>query len=128
MVDISRQLSVAKATVMKIWNKTMGLINKTLNDYPLLAYGVSVGKKMLRVAKALSEQLSIESNLRTWVRRVMGRVDALASTIVRIIDVVYHNKGTWPMFSLYLFSFQNNNSCLLTFFLKREDISCFFTI
>jgi len=92
MVDISRQLSVAKATVMKIWNKTMGLINKTLNDYPLLAYGVSVGKKMLRVAKALSEQLSIESNLRTWIRRVMGRVDALASTIVRIIDVVYHNK------------------------------------
>merc|ERR1739838_1050702 len=36
--------------------------------------------------------MSVEHNLKTWVRKIIGRADALASTLVRIIDVVYHEK------------------------------------
>jgi len=91
-MDIGRELSQLKASLMDYWTKTVGKINGTVNDYPLLAYSVSVGKKVVRVAHKMISQMSVEHNLKTWVRKIIGRADAVASTLVRIIDVVYHEK------------------------------------
>ena len=82
-----------KKAIVNYWNKTVGLINKTVRDYPLLAYGVSVGRKVYRFGKSLSEQYTMESTFRQLIRRFIGRVDSLASTLVRVIDVVYHKKS-----------------------------------
>ena len=77
---------------MEYWNTTVGKINGTLSDYPLLAYGVSVGKKVLHVTKKLIDQMSVEHNLKTWVRKIIGCADAVASSLVRLIDVFYHEE------------------------------------
>ena len=83
-MDIGRELSQLKASLMAYWNKTVGKINGTVNDYPLLAYSVSVGKKVVRVAHKMINQMSVEHNLKTWVRKIIGRADAVASTLVRM--------------------------------------------
>lgn len=83
-------MSEMKSLLINYWNTTVGLVQQTMNEYPVLAYGLSVSKKMIRVGKALLEQMSVESNLRQWLRQFVGRSDALASTIVRLIDVLYH--------------------------------------
>ena len=92
LVDVGHQLNRIKMSVMQYWRKAVGMIERTIRDYPLLAYGVSVGKKMAKVTKTLLEEMSSESNFRLWLRRLVGRADALASTLVRFIDVVYHKQ------------------------------------
>ena len=92
LVDIARQLSQIKASILNYWNSVQGKINGTISDYPVLAYGVSVGKKVLKMAKKVVDQMSIEHSMKTWVRKIIGRADALASTLIRLIDVVYHEK------------------------------------
>ena len=101
-----------KETILNYWNKTVGMVNKTLSDYPLLAYGASICRKMYRVGKALTEQYSMESNLRTLLRKLIGRVDSLASTLVRIIDVVYHKKDLMS----YQYSYNFNTGSIGTIF------------
>ena len=90
---IHSELQKIKEAIVNYWNKTVGLINKTISDYPLLAYGASVGRKMYRFGKTMSEQYTMESSFRQLIRRFIGRVDSLASTLVRAIDVVYHKKS-----------------------------------
>ncbi len=90
--NASRQLAILRQTFDFYWNQTVGLVDETMSDYPLLAYGSSVVKRFFRVAKALAEQYSVENNIRAFVRKVIGRVDSLASVMVRVIDVVYHKK------------------------------------
>jgi len=92
LVDIARQLSQIKASILNYWNSVQGKINGTISDYPVLAYGVSVGKKVLKMAKKVVDQMSIEHSMKTWVRKIIGRADAVASTLIRLIDVVYHEK------------------------------------
>jgi hypothetical protein len=90
--ELSTQVSLLKTKLEFYWNKTVGLVNETLSDYPLLAYGSSVMKRLFRVGKALVEQYSVESNLRLLVQKVLGQMDSVASTLVRIIDVAYNKK------------------------------------
>ena len=115
-----------KETILNYWNKTVGMVNKTLSDYPLLAYGASICRKMYRVGKALTEQYSMESNLRTLLRKLIGRVDSLASTLVRIIDVVYHKKDLMS----YQYSYNFNTGSIGTNFkiellFLHKTCSCF---
>merc|ERR1719468_435885 len=109
LLDIGRQLAKLKATISHYWSKTIGLIQRTISDYPLLAYGVSVGKKVVKVAKTLLEDMSAESSLRLWLRRLVGRADAVASTLVRLIDVVYHRQDLMS----YDFSFDFDQGSVL---------------
>ena len=110
--SVYNKFQMLKETILNYWNKTVGMINKTLSDYPLLAYGASICRKMYRVGKALTEQYSMESNLRTLLRKLIGRVDSLASTLVRIIDVVYHKKDLMS----YQYSYNFNTGSIGTIF------------
>merc|ERR1719189_1437835 len=92
LVDISRQVSQIKASILNYWTAVQGKIDGTIADYPLLGYGVSVGKKVLKMAKKVLDHMSIEHNMKVWVRRIIGRADAVASTLIRLIDVIYHEK------------------------------------
>merc|ERR1712079_201276 len=92
LVNIARQLSEIKASILKYWNSVQGKINGTISDYPVLAYGVSVGKKVLKMTKKVVDHMSIEHNMKVWVRKIIGRADAVASTLIRLIDVIYHEK------------------------------------
>ncbi len=91
-MDVGRHLSQLHTTLVNYWNTTTRLVQRTMEKYPVLAYGMSVGKKLVRVSKALMEQMSMENNLRQWLRQFMSRADAIASTVVRLIDVLYHKK------------------------------------
>lgn len=89
-MDINEQFEELRDTLVHYWNTTVGYVHKMLIDYPLLNYGFSMGKKAIRVAKALAEQMSVEVKLRNWIKQFVGRADAVASTLMRIIDVVFN--------------------------------------
>ena len=86
---IHQELQKIKEAIVNYWEKTVGMINKTVRDYPLLAYGVSVGRKVYRFGKTLTEQYTMESSFRQLIRRFIGRVDSLASTLVRLSIYFY---------------------------------------
>ena len=61
-----------KENIINFWNRSISLINETVSEYPLLAYGTSVCRKIYRVGKALVEHYSVESNLRQLLRKFVG--------------------------------------------------------
>ena len=77
----------------QLWNQTVDSINKMLQHYPLLSYTVSVGKKAYRLLSAMAHQISQESDFLTLVRRFIGKSHAISTTIIRLIDVIYHGEA-----------------------------------
>ena len=77
----------------QLWNQTVDSINKMLQHYPLLSYTVSVGKKAYRLLSAMAHQISQESDFLTLIRRFIGKSHAISTTIIRLIDVIYHGEA-----------------------------------
>ena len=77
----------------QLWNQTVDSINKMLQHYPLLSYTASVGKKAYRLFSAMAHQISQESDFLSLCRRFIGKSHAISTTIIRLIDVIYHGEA-----------------------------------
>ena len=80
------------STIERYWNKVIDSINDVLNKYPLLSYGATVCKKSYRLLSEMVNQMSLKSDFISLFRRFIGQSHAISTTIVRIIDVIYHGE------------------------------------
>ena len=90
--DLRADIAQVLMKVEQFWNKTVESIDQMLQNYPLLSYAVSVGKKAYRVFSAMANQISQDNDFLSLCRRFLGKSHAISTTIIRLIDVIYHGE------------------------------------
>ena len=76
----------------RYWNKALDSVHDVLDNYPLLSYAAAVCQKSYRLLSEMANQMSLKSDFVALFRRFIHQSQAISTTIVRIIDVIYHGE------------------------------------